>query len=89
MPFIVRFNRAGVLCLLLLEFNRTGILPLPPLSVVRASLLPLPLEFNRTDLLFLPLLKVIEMAPHLETIYVSGWQCSSTASTRFDRAAVW
>lgn len=25
------------------------------------------------------------MAPHLETIYVSGWQCSSTASTRFVR----
>eukprot|EP00904_Undaria_pinnatifida_P004702 jgi/Undpi1/14232/HiC_scaffold_9.g03881.m1 len=25
--------------------------------------------------------QVIEMAPHLETIYVSGWQCSSTAST--------
>jgi len=26
--------------------------------------------------------QVIEMAPHLETVYVSGWQCSSTASTR-------
>eukprot|EP00903_Cladosiphon_okamuranus_P014471 g13424.t1 len=25
--------------------------------------------------------QVIEMAPHLETVYVSGWQCSSTAST--------
>ncbi|CAN0131923.1 unnamed protein product [Pylaiella littoralis] len=25
--------------------------------------------------------QVIEMAPHLETIYVSGWQCSSTASS--------
>ncbi|CAM9390541.1 unnamed protein product, partial [Ectocarpus sp. 8 AP-2014] len=27
--------------------------------------------------------QVIEMAPHLETVYVSGWQCSSTASTRY------
>ncbi|CAM9252292.1 unnamed protein product [Phaeothamnion confervicola] len=25
--------------------------------------------------------QVVEMAPHLETVYVSGWQCSSTAST--------
>eukprot|EP00612_Vaucheria_litorea_P001278 CAMPEP_0171457630 /NCGR_PEP_ID=MMETSP0945-20130129/3633_1 /TAXON_ID=109269 /ORGANISM="Vaucheria litorea, Strain CCMP2940" /LENGTH=495 /DNA_ID=CAMNT_0011983279 /DNA_START=218 /DNA_END=1705 /DNA_ORIENTATION=+ len=25
--------------------------------------------------------QVIEMAPHLLTVYVSGWQCSSTAST--------
>jgi isocitrate lyase len=25
--------------------------------------------------------QVIQMAPHLSTIYVSGWQCSSTAST--------
>lgn len=25
--------------------------------------------------------QVIQMAPHVSTIYVSGWQCSSTAST--------
>ncbi len=25
--------------------------------------------------------QVIQMAPHLSSIYVSGWQCSSTAST--------
>ena len=25
--------------------------------------------------------QVIQMAPHLSTIYVSGWQCSSTASS--------
>ncbi|KAI8391038.1 isocitrate lyase [Radiomyces spectabilis] len=25
--------------------------------------------------------QVTQMAPHLETVYVSGWQCSSTAST--------
>jgi len=25
--------------------------------------------------------QVIQMAPHLSTIYISGWQCSSTAST--------
>jgi isocitrate lyase len=25
--------------------------------------------------------QVIQMAPHLTSIYVSGWQCSSTAST--------
>lgn len=25
--------------------------------------------------------QVTQMAPHLSTIYVSGWQCSSTAST--------
>ena len=30
--------------------------------------------------------QVIEMAPHLETVYVSGWQCSSTASTRYSSA---
>ncbi|KAL7577664.1 hypothetical protein ACA910_015176 [Epithemia clementina (nom. ined.)] len=28
--------------------------------------------------------QVIQMAPHLSTIYVSGWQCSSTASTTND-----
>lgn len=26
--------------------------------------------------------QVVQMAPHVSTIYVSGWQCSSTASTR-------
>jgi isocitrate lyase len=25
--------------------------------------------------------QVIEMAPHLQSVYVSGWQCSSTASS--------
>ncbi|KAI8368268.1 isocitrate lyase [Radiomyces spectabilis] len=25
--------------------------------------------------------QITQMAPHLETVYVSGWQCSSTAST--------
>ncbi len=25
--------------------------------------------------------QVIQMAPHLSSIYISGWQCSSTAST--------
>ena len=25
--------------------------------------------------------QVVQMAKHLETVYVSGWQCSSTAST--------
>lgn len=25
--------------------------------------------------------QVVQMAPHLDTVYVSGWQCSSTAST--------
>lgn len=25
--------------------------------------------------------QVTQMAPHLDTVYVSGWQCSSTAST--------
>jgi isocitrate lyase len=24
---------------------------------------------------------VIQMAPHLSSIYISGWQCSSTASS--------
>ena len=28
--------------------------------------------------------QVIQMAPHLSSIYVSGWQCSSTASTTND-----
>jgi isocitrate lyase len=28
--------------------------------------------------------QVISMAPHLSTVYVSGWQCSSTASTSND-----
>ena len=25
--------------------------------------------------------QVVQMAPHLSSIYISGWQCSSTAST--------
>ncbi len=28
--------------------------------------------------------QVISMAPYLSTVYVSGWQCSSTASTSND-----
>ena len=28
--------------------------------------------------------QVVQMAPHLTSIYVSGWQCSSTASSTND-----
>ena len=52
-------------------------------SCLHTAALSGPISLNETDARLDPV-QITQMAKHLETVYVSGWQCSSTASSSLE-----
>lgn len=52
-------------------------------SCLHTAALSDPISMKETDARLDPV-QITQMAKHLETVYVSGWQCSSTASSSLE-----